>query len=179
MRYLLFLLFLPVAVFVTSCSRETADIEPLAARAPRILIEAESAKSIQPPVAVFESADASGGKFLEAPEGPDHEEISVGGSAEYEFSVTTAGEYVLWIRKNWSGACGNSLLVKIDDLPEVVFGEDGTYDTWDWALAVGRKFSLAPGAHTLTIKNREDGAKFDQILLTTDTKYVPVGIEEP
>jgi len=166
-------------IALCSCGRQPEHATPLLQEAPRIVIEAEAADEIVPPVAVFEDEQASGGRYLLAPEGPDHQELSKGGSARYTFTVKKPGRYVLWIRKNWCCSCGNSLLVSVDGGKEFIFGEDGTYGRWDWARAIGKEFDLSAGQHTLLIKNREDGAKFDQILLTTDKKYVPVGVEKP
>lgn len=153
--------------------------------APRILIEAEAAKSIEPPMRVDSDANASGGKFVQAPEGPDHKEISKGGSATYEIDVAEPGEYTLWIRKNWCCGCGNSLTLSVDQGKEIAFGGDATYGKWDWKRAVdpaqpGQPMVLtfAKGKHSLAVGNREDGSKFDQILFIQDNEYVPVSIEK-
>ena len=61
---------------------------------------------------------------------------------------------------------------------EFIFGEDGTYERWDWLTAMARSFELKEGKHALVIKNREDESKFDQILFIADKDYVPQGIEE-
>jgi hypothetical protein len=34
-------------------------------------------------------------------------------------------------------------------------------------------FSLSAGSHTLVIRQREDGAKLDQLIITTDRQFVP------
>jgi len=139
-----------------------------------ILMEAELGQ-VHEPVAVFEDAAVSGGKYVLAPEGPDNKEISIGGDVACRFSVAEAGEYKLWLRVRWSGACGNSVGLTLDGAD---FGtvEDSVYDVWHWVPS-GRRFRLAREKHLLVIANREDGAAVDQVLLTQDWDYRPTGIE--
>ena len=172
------------------CERQTEpgpEPEPQAANAgsnaitieyevlPSILLEAESG-AVKAPVKVFEDAAASAGKYVLAPEGPDHKEISIGGDVSYRIVVAEPGEYVLWLRTLFSGACGNSLGVLIDgqDVGKV---EDAVFDQWHWVPLRGRRFTLAAGEHSLVLTNREDGAACDQILLTQDGDYRPAGVE--
>jgi hypothetical protein len=46
---------------------------------------------------------------------------------------------------------------------------------WGWKRTSGA-LALANGAHTLYIKNREDGSSIDRLLLTRDERYTPAGI---
>ncbi len=144
---------------------------------PRILIAATDALKIEPPFQVANDPNAAGGKYLFVPKKPDGKDKNKPCTATYEFTVATPGAYRLWIRKNWAGGCSNSLFVKLDDQPEFIFGEDGTYERWDWTCAIGKSFDLAAGKHALVIKNREDDSKFDQLLFIADKDYVPQGIE--
>jgi hypothetical protein len=149
------------------------------AEKPKIVIAATAAVKIEAPFQVATDPTAAGGKFVFAPLGPKEEHTNKPCTATYEFAVAQAGDYCLWIHKKWSGGCSNSLFVKMDDQPEFIFGEDATYDRWDWTSAIGKSFNLTAGKHTLVIKNREDDSKFDQILLIADKDYVPVAIEGP
>ncbi|MEW6358605.1 MAG: hypothetical protein AB1696_19880 [Planctomycetota bacterium] len=169
-------------------SRGAADTPAitLIKSAPRIVIEAEAATKVEPPMKACDDAQASGGRYVEGPEGPEHKEQSVGGSATYEFEVTEPGEYILWIRKNWCCGCGNSLTLSMDGAKELMFGGDATYGKWDWKRVTDPArpgmpltFNLAKGKHSLKIGNREDGSKFDQILFIQDNEYVPVTTEKP
>ena len=47
-----------------------------------------------------------------------------------------------------------------------------TQGAWNWKAA-GSKLNLSSGTHTLKLKNREDGASVDKILLTKDKNYKP------
>ena len=123
-------------------------------------------------------ADSSGGQYLEIPEGvgkpPD-----VNGDATLEFSLEKAGTYVLWCRVWWLDGCGNSIGIAIDGGKDFTFGQDATYKKWHWVKSPPRleQLTLPAGKHTLKLMNREDGIAIDQILFTTNTRYVPVGIE--
>jgi len=142
---------------------------------PSILFEAESGL-VAAPVALYDDAEVSGGKYALAPEGPEHKEVSIGGAVTYAITTPESGEYVLWLRAKWSGDCGNSLGITLDgqDLGEV---GDAVHEKWHWVRLIRKKLKLAGGAHTLTVANREDGSAWDQVLLTRDENYRPAGIE--
>ena len=144
---------------------------------PSILIEAESG-TVTPPVAIFEDTDASEGKYVLAPEGPDHKEISIGGDVMFSLKAPEPGNYVLWVRVKWSGACGNSLGVFLDGAELGAIG-DPVYETWHWVRLARKTLRLDPAEHVLTLTNREDGSSVDQVLLTTDADYRPTGVESP
>lgn len=144
-------------------------------RAPRIVIEAEDGV-VTAPMAVFEDAHCGGGKYVLAPEGPDHKEISIGGDVAHRIKIDEAGEYSLWFRVRFSGPCGNSLGVFLDG-EEVGTVEDAVFDQWHWVPLQGRRITLSAGEHQLVVANREDGAACDQIALTTDPDWRPVAIE--
>ena len=152
--------------------------QPAQVQVSRVLIAAASALKIEPPFRVVADFKAADGKYVGTPLGPNGEHTNKPCTASYEFTVPKTDTYYLWIRKNWSGGCSNSLFVKLDDQPEFIFGEDGTYDHWDWVDAMRRKFDLSAGKHKMVIKNREDDSKFDQILFIANKDYVPQGIEE-
>lgn len=151
-----------------------------------ICLEAESAVSVSNSVRVVTSAadaagrgllkEASGGGYIEIPDGVG-KPPKVGGEAVYSFEVAETGEYVFWGRAWWQDSCGNSLTLVLDDGKPFIFGEDGTYRKWHWVK--GMRTTLAAGQHRLRIQNREDGVKLDEILLSRNIDYVPVGIEEP
>lgn len=153
-----------------------------------ILIEAETAQ-VAPPftiVTVTNQAPVkagqaiSGNRYIEvAPGSKKPSEGGIAGHARYTFKLKSAGVFHLWARCFWQDGCGNSFTVQFDGQPSFTFGQDATYNTWHWVKAPPRlTFKLAAGTHTLTLFNREDGIRVDQLLLTTDSRYVPVDIEE-
>jgi len=154
-----------------------ASVEIVYEMLPSILMEAESGK-VTAPMRILDDPDASGGNFVLAPEGPDHKEINKGGDVTYRIDVKDAGRYVLWMRAKWSGACGNSIGVTLDDADLGVV-EDAVYDSWHWVPLRGAPARVEAGEHLLIITSREDGSAADQILLTQDRDYRPTGIETP
>jgi len=142
---------------------------------PSILMEAETG-TVTAPVEVFEDEAASGGKYILAPEGPDHKEISVGGDVACQFNVAEAGEYLLWLRAKWCCSCGDSVGIMLDGV-EAGTVQDSVTGVWHWVALQRRRLDLSVGDHTLVLTNREDGAAVDQILLTQDREYRPMDIE--
>ncbi len=151
------------------------------AGAVKIVVEAEHYYSIQASMAKVTSQVASGGAYihipLQRPHGTTEGAPIDSGYALFKINVPQAGTYNLFGRAHWYDGCGNSFFLKIDDKPAVVFGNDGTYQVWHWVPRQGLRISLTAGVHTFRFQNREDGAKLDQFLLTTDTRYVPVSAE--
>ena len=157
-----------------------------------VCFEAETAEQVCVPMQVGPDAgakpnskwppakDGSGGGYLEVPEGKGNPPKVTTGEATCSFLVTHPGAYALWARVWWLDECGNSLTMSLDDNRPFTFGQDATYKRWHWVKAPKslRNLSLAAGKHVLKIKNREDGVRIDQILLSSDKRYVPVGIED-
>jgi opacity protein-like surface antigen len=150
------------------------------ASAAKIVIEAEHYKTITASMAKATSQVASGGAYTHIPLRRPHATTEGGpadtGHAQYKINVPQAGSYVFWGRAHWYDGCGNSFFLKLDNKPATVFGNDGTYQRWHWVKGI--RVSLTAGAHTITIQNREDGAKLDQFMLTTSSRYVPVRPEK-
>ncbi len=150
------------------------------ATAAKIVIEAEHYRTISPSMAKATSQVASGSAYIHIPLKRPHATTEGGasdtGNTQYKINVPQAGSYVFWGRAHWYDGCGNSFFLKIDDKPSIVFGNDGTYRRWHWVKGV--RVTLTAGPHTIRIQNREDGAKLDQFMLTTNRRYVPVRPEK-
>ena len=147
-----------------------------ALRMSKVCIEAETAKKVEPNFKIVTTKDKTiGGKgYLAIPGNAGKGK----GKAEYTFKITRPGVYYIWARTFWEDGCGNSVGAVIDHQPQVVLGNDGTYDHWHWVTAKRTRFQLKAGEHTLTLLNREDGIRVDQILLVSDKDYVPTRIEK-
>lgn len=155
-----------------------------------VLFEAESAelvvapfiriKAADPPAGIEPVAGASKDEYLAVPQGAGNPPEVLGGKAEFEVEIPADGLYTMWIRAWWDDSCGNSVGVQIGDLAEFMI-EDTTYKTWHWVRSPPRlsQLRLSAGSVRITLHNREDGIRIDQILLTTNRRFVPVGIEEP
>jgi hypothetical protein len=143
-------------------------------------LEAEQSQALRSPMAIASNSQVSGGKYIWVPSGQGDlwNSSSTGGEARYQFTVSTTDTYVVWGRVNADG--GNSFFVSIDNGPYLLwsFPNEGR-GTWAWnvmaerASPVATYFELPGGAHTLSIKQREDGAKLDRLLITNDLTFVP------
>ncbi|MFZ4397346.1 MAG: hypothetical protein ACOYOU_17165 [Kiritimatiellia bacterium] len=127
-------------------------------------------------------AGASGNAYLEVPLGAGKTPKVKAGTAKIAVEIPAAGSYTLWLRTYWEGECSNTVLVQIDDQPPFLVGADATYRAWHWVKFPVSKMTPPPvmtqGGHTLTILHREDGVRVDQLLLTTNARFVPVGTEK-
>ena len=155
-----------------------------------IILEAEDAAVTPPMVVATEDAPktsgeifhASGGKYADLPDkvGKGDE---AGGKVTFKPAIEKAGRYRLWARVWWIDACGNSFGLAVDSGPQATIGEDGTYNCWQWLCLKGDDgvFRLTKGRHTIEFRNTEDGARLDQIYLTTnlDEQAPPQGILSP
>ncbi len=126
------------------------------------------------------SKELSGGRYLEIAQGKGNPPAVEAGKAVYTLAIPEDGDYILWCRAFWSDECGNSFSVNLDDAKPFILGEDSTLKSWHWVKAPLRikQLTLTKGTHTLTIRNREDGVRLNQILLTTDRQVVPVDAEK-
>jgi hypothetical protein len=169
-----------------------ACLAPRAKAGLPICFEAESADRITPPMELIREAGpgnpdrqaalktASGKAFLEIPQGKGNPPEVKAGDAVYTLDIPAAGRYILWCRVWWSDVCSNSFTMQINDNPPFSFGQDAIYGRWHWVKAPPRlkQLTLDAGSHVLTVMNREDGVRIDQILLTADSRFVPIDIED-
>ena len=107
--------------------------------------------------------------------------VNTGGRASYVFTVTNAGAYNVTVLVTAKDAASDSMYVNIDQEPSdpanvwhiepTVFPE---YRVVNWNFATNATaFSLGTGPHTLIIRGREAGVKFDRITV------VPVQVAPP
>ena len=123
------------------------------------------------------------GPYLEIPEGAGNPPKVEAGKAVFTVDVPEGGTFTLWCRVWWEGECSNSFTVQLDDQAPFLFGENATYRTWHWVkypvARITPPLRLEKGPHVLRVSNREDGVRLDQILLSPNKRFVPVGIETP
>ena len=156
-----------------------------------IRIEAEDAVHIDGTVMrVVEDPEASGGKCVWIPDkagtpnpksGPPKYDRAV-----YKFKIEEPGYYTFWCRRKWKDSCGDTLAVRFDKVGRphadaFTFGHDDSTWQWGWSPVhedgKPKQFFFDVGEHTMEILNREDGPRYDVILLTNDRDYVPQGLE--
>ena len=157
-----------------------------------VCVEAESAATNEPQMVVVRDdapppgvkavEGASARAYLEIPQGAGNPPSNSAGRAVLALDLPEEGDYTVWLRVWWDDSCGNSFTVQVDGRPAFVMGEDGTYRAWHWVRhpvsRMAAPLRLAAGAHTLTILNREDGARVDQVLLSAEKRFVPVDAEK-
>ena len=160
----------------------------------RIRIEAEDGRIVQAEklFRLVNDPKASGGKCLELPDKCGKPEDGKVARVVYEFEATKAGHYTFWCRRRWLPGCGDTLAVRFDKAGRPhkdadLFGSDDSSkpSRWAWspvrlkdAKVLRQQYYLTEGKHTLEILNREDGPRYDVILLTEDPDYVPMGLDE-
>lgn len=151
----------------------------------RFLLEVENFKDIQAPLRVETLPNASGGKAVFIPwdagkcagtcKTKDEKVACATDSCWTEIDVPQDGAAFFWLRAKWSGGCSNSVLLKAPGVPPVIVGEDGTYRHWHWVR--GPRLEWKKGKKKIILQRRENDVALDQILITSDAEYVPVGIE--
>lgn len=159
------------------------------ASAERLIFESENADRIEAPLRRVEKdaprdghaflEDASGEAYLQIPQGSGNPPKVPEGKAVYTLEVGESGRYVLWCRVYWEDECGNSLNVQLEDGPVFAIGQDAVYKRWHWVRSPPRLplLRLEPGTYRLTLGNREDGVAVDQVALSNERRFVPMGIQ--
>jgi len=99
------------------------------------------------------------------------------GKAFYDFEAPREGDYYIFLRAQWMDSCGDSVFLRVDDGPYRMIEDTegqasrGVYQ-WAWhplrAKGEPQAMHLAGGKHRFELATREDGPKFDRILLATD-----------
>lgn len=157
-----------------------------------LCFEAEHALTVTPPMVAGSATNralqgtpldpkgASESAFLEVTQGSGNPPKVTGGEATYEFTLKESGTYFLWCRVWWLDECGNSLTMTLNDGRPFTFGNDAVYKSWHWVKAPRRvpDLRMEAGTQKLMIQNREDGVRIDQVLITKDRRFVPVGVEQ-
>ena len=159
-----------------------------AACAVTLVFEAEHYTWIKPCMEKVTDTGAAGGHCvqipLRRPHGVEEMDPSDDGNVTFKIYVPQAGRYRLFARVHWYDSCGNSFFVFVDDLntQNALYLTDSSYQKWHWVGmrdALGdRQYTLTKGYHLIRFQNREDGAKLDQLLLTTKPERgTPVRIQ--
>ncbi|NLC58215.1 MAG: hypothetical protein GX774_15385 [Armatimonadetes bacterium] len=156
------------------------SVGPALAAGVRICLEAESGEFTKP-MTLYKARDLSGGAAIEVPEGVNpevkegEEPPELSGECTIKFTVPKEGTYTLWGRCWWTDGCGNSFAISLDGGRRATL-VSGNYKRWHWVR--GPVVRLTAGTHELKIYNTEDGARLDQVFLTSDSGRIPVGKEK-
>ena len=144
-----------------------------------VSIEAPAMR-LTPPMTVVEDARVPSGKCIAVPVGGGRDQ----GHARCRFEVASAGVYVLWVRTFAASAEEDTFYASLDggDISLSDILKKGQW-TWDHVRnRVGEKpaadawtvWQLAPGEHTLLIRNRESGVRIARIIIARqDSAFAP------
>lgn len=149
-----------------------------------IVMEAEDSASIIAPMEIGSDSLASGGSFISVPTGAlknDTPDSTTMGIASALFDVTQGGTYTIFGRVFTTIEDDDSFWVRIDtgawiqwnNLPKGAWTWDDVHDTVQLDQTV--TFELSPGQHTLTVMYREAGGRLDQLVVTNDPAFDPMG----
>ena len=146
-----------------------------------LVVDAAEATEVAKPMVRATDSLAAKGSILQIPDKtctpPD--EASVGmkyGGATFAVDIPEDMTAKIWLRVWWDGSCGNTVYVRVGEKGKLhSVGNDGTYDKWHWLATP--PLELKQGRHTVFLLNREDGIRFDQMLVTDSMDLVPQHIE--
>jgi hypothetical protein len=172
-----------IAGLAVGCARQATDHGSVSGALPQpdgplveYLLEGESLTALSGAFSLGPAAGAAGEEALVVAPGLA-KAGKLKGQAELVLPVVEATHLHVWLRVKWTGTCSNSVIVKAPGLPAKIVGESATYETWHWVQ--GPSFDAAVGDAKVLLQVREDGIFVDQILVTSDSRRVPVGIESP
>lgn len=90
----------------------------------------------------------------------------------YYIDFSTSGNYHVWVRRTGNGG-DDSCQISID-LGAPIQWSYGSSGTFEWSR-YSSTFSISKGVHMLKIGMREDGARIDKIVMTTNPSFTPSG----
>jgi L-ascorbate metabolism protein UlaG (beta-lactamase superfamily) len=148
--------------------------------------EAESA-GLTPPMQIASDTGAVGGKYITvAPGNNSMTAAPTTGRATFPFTLAAAGTFKIWGRVIAPTTSDDSFWLIVDGGVPIMWNDITPGSTWHWAAARDSGHSnqlvqlgLAAGDHTLQIAYREDGAKLDRLLITSDSTLTPSGAGAP
>ena len=131
-----------------------------------ILLEAESALDVAPPVEVRQDREEPAISYLQFPaiESLQAMDLPVGRKPRLVVDIPGSGSYYLWVRAKWKHVCANSVAVQIDGGSVRNVGNDDVFDRWHW-VRHDLPLVLSRGPHELIVAAAESDIQLDRILL--------------
>ncbi len=162
----------PTATRAAATSTPTATPTPGSGGSGNYYLEAE-AGSPAAPLSVANDSAASNGQYIWSATAKDTNctNGNTTGWATYTVNVP-AGTYKLWGRGIAPSGSNDSFCVQIDS-GTISSWSMTISTTWVWDNMVSGTFNLSAGTHTIRVRYREDGAKLDRLLLTSNTSFTP------
>ena len=145
-------------------------------------MEAE-AGDIHAPMLVHDTAECSGGQFIEVRSGNNNtEHAPEDGQVIYQFTVDKAGTYKIWGRVRIDMADEDAFWVKVDEHDWVKWKGIEVGCKWHWDEVhdnqkdnLVMEYDLAAGPHVLIFTYCMDQTRLDKLLITNDLGYIPSG----
>jgi hypothetical protein len=123
---------------------------------------------------VVADAGASGATAMEAQLGPATTAPNAP-LAEYLINITSPGDHWIWFRFRAFDSGTDSVFMQIDDLRLKSRSVSPVNGGWAW-MALGPRYNLDAGQHTVKLYRREGSIQVDKIIVTNDSGYsAPVG----
>jgi hypothetical protein len=127
---------------------------------------------------------ASGGEYILPPPGVESLQVMGAATAEYTFTLSRSGIYILWGRIHAPGAWNNSFWVVMDD-GQPYHWPLSTGVIWFWGPVTNGtdynhpiQYWLAAGSHRLVFHNSAPGVSLDRLYVTVPGD-VPPGNDTP
>ena len=140
--------------------------------ATKTLIEAEQYTSTSGRFTAVADAARSAGAFMQIPGSGMRQDPN--SYLSFDLDVSNGGSFLVWLLGTGRDGSSDSFFIQADG-GALVTGVL-VQKSWGWKK-IGGTIVLENGHHILMIKNREDGASVDKILLTKDSRFVPTGLE--
>jgi len=107
----------------------------------------------------------------------------------YKVNFTTTGRYHVWVRGSGKDGLSDSVHMSLDNQP--LSTADNIVNDGVWSKNQGFSWTkkikdvdssfayldVSVGEHTIQVQMREDGFRFDKIILTTNSAFVPSGTD--
>ena len=123
---------------------------------------------INAPMRVANDANASEGQYVWVPNGEGN---GGEGYTELSFAVPVAGDYYIHGRVIAPTTRDNSFSVSLDGGADYTWSISGNPTSWVWNEI--NHYTLGAGTHTISVKQREDGTKLDQLWITSEPNGSP------
>jgi hypothetical protein len=154
------------------------------------LFEAESG-TLKAPMVALPVTDASGGMVVHTPAGAGSQtnlntatNQATLGSVTFKMDVTLAGNYRVIGRVNGQANANSSFYLKLDQQPLLLWDFPATaaaynFDVADAVQATGtpHNLNLTAGSHTIEVRQREEQAKLDSIIISNDPELDPMMVK--
>ena len=138
--------------------------------------EAESG-ALTSPMVIRSDSQASGGQYVEVPQGTGNNtnDATNGGPGQVSLSINIpqAGTYALWARILAPNLDSDSFYVTGNGSFIREWGIVPLSTTWEWRKII--EIALPSGNFNLAFRQRDDGTKLDQVIVTNNLSFVPGG----